>query len=140
MPNEFDIVGEIVVGTYRTTAALVRALGGFPSTLDLEPFIATANVLVNDVEATGATCLNGTKLELIERWLSAHFAKMNSPSLTSKSIAGASASFEGRVSNGVGLSLTSFGQQALALDCSGYLRNLDKPKPKMQWLGTIPDE
>ncbi len=138
MSNEFDVLSDgSTSGDYRTTEALVRALGSFPSTLSLDAYIATANILVDDVEATGATCLTAARLELIERWLSAHFAAVNAPKVTSKSIAGASSSFEGAAS-GQGLSLTRFGQQAMALDCSGYLRNLDKPKPKMTWLGTIP--
>ncbi len=138
MPNEFDVVSSgSGTAAYRTTPALVRALGGFPVSFDLDASIATANLLVDDVAATGDACLSPKKLELIERWLAAHFAALNSQKVVSKSIAGASASYEGSVSGGEGISLTRFGQQAMALDCSGYLRNLDKPKPKMEWLGTI---
>lgn len=133
----FNIVSDGSVGTYRTTVALVRVLGGFPSSLDLEPYLSSANVLVDDIAALNDTCMNAKKLELVERWLSAHFAKINSPSVTSKSIAGASASFEGKSTGGEGLMLTSYGQQAMALDCTGFLRNLNKPKGSMTWLGTI---
>lgn len=119
----------------RTTTGAVQALGNFPASLDLQPFIDTAVSIVDDIEALGDSCMNAAKLELVERWLSAHFASMLSPMATSKSIAGASMSFEG-VASGQGIASTRFGVQAMVVDCTGHLRRLENGPATMQWLGT----
>lgn len=123
----------------RTTEAAVRAISGIKDTVDVSSYIDVATNIVDDIEATGDSCLNDAKLELIERYLAAHFASLVNRRVTSKSIAGASTSFEGSVS-GEGFDLTPFGQQAKLLDCTGLLSELPLKKVSMTWLGTISDD
>lgn len=120
----------------RTTATAVRTIGGFPTSLDVDAFIETASSLVDEVAACAGSKLSDARLELIERWLSAHFAKIMSPDVISKSIAGASVSYDGRGKGGQGLSSTSYGQQALLLDSSGCLLKITSRRPVISWIGT----
>lgn len=88
----------------------------------LDPYIASATVIVDRV-ATCATAkgktLTSTELELIERWLAAHFYCMSDVTYQSRSTAGASASFTGQT--GMYLEGTRYGQMAVSLDYSGCL-------------------
>jgi hypothetical protein len=82
----------------RTTAGLVQKLLGddYDGTSDLTPYLETATVVVSRlaVEATNANrALSYTELELVERWLSAHFYTKMDPVYTSMSTGGASGSF-----------------------------------------------
>lgn len=132
-----DVIGgETASGTYRTTASAVRAVGGFPTSLNVDVFIETANILVDQVAACAGSKLTDRQLEMIERWLAAHFTKVMSPSATSKSIGGASTSYEGRGNSGMGLYQTSYGQHALILDTSGCLQKITAKRPTLSWGGT----
>lgn len=135
----------------RTTSGLVIGIlgrnydsdpeDGLPP--DLSPFMATATVIVDRV-ATCATAkgftLSSTELELIERWLTAHFYCVNDPLYTSRSTQGASGSFQtGQVLEGFGA--TEYGRQAIAMDYSGCLKNISlKQRASMSWLGKPPSE
>lgn len=108
---------------------------------DLDPFIETANNLVTDV-CTGSGYTNA-KLELIERWLSAHFYAIRDPRMTTKEsrgqLGGIRQQFESKVD--LGLNLTRYGQQAVILDSAGNLKQLESSSKqrkikKMFWLGT----
>jgi hypothetical protein len=129
----------------RTTTTAVQALlrsgvpdGGYDGVTDLQQFIDTAGVTVDRcvtmASAKGITML-ATELELMERWLAAHSYCQSDKQYASKSTAGASASFQGQT--GQGFETTYFGQQALRIDYSGCLRNLDKQqRAQAVWLGT----
>lgn len=125
----------------RTTSAAVEAVlqGDYDSTASppLSPFIETASAVVDRV-ATCATrkswALSSTELELIERWLAAHFYCQGDPAYVARSTAGASGSFTGQF--GMGLDNTRYGQQALAMDTSGCLAALAKGRRAgAAWLG-----
>lgn len=92
----------------------------------LTPYIDTAASIVDDLvdycDDNEITEPSAAKLELIERWLSAHSYCLSDKAFTSKSTAGASASFNGQT--GKGLTATLYGQQAVALDPTGYLQSL----------------
>ena len=117
----------------RTTSAAVIAVlqrdydaapevGSPPS---LTPYIDTASAIVDDIVAYGArygVTLADERLELIERWLSAHHYQQSDKGYASKSASGASASFQGQT--GKGLSSTKYGQSAIGLDTTGYLSSL----------------
>lgn len=93
----------------------------------LVPFIDTASSLVNKVstfDAANGSTLSSTDLELIERWLSAHFYAQSDQLYTSKSTGKASGSFQGQT--GMHLENTIYGQQAMLLDTSGYLSAVQK--------------
>ena len=120
----------------RTTESAVREIGDFSASLTLTPFIETASNLVDKVEECDTDGKNDDDdLELIERWLAAHFAAITNPQLTSKSLGSASSSFQ-KGTVGESLRATLFGQQALALDTSGCLDGFGKTKAKTGWLGT----
>lgn len=114
---------------------------------DLGPFIAAANSLV------GAVCLGSGysdfTLELIERWLAAHFYAVSDPRSTYEQAGSVSEKLEGKTD--LGLDFTRYGQQAKLLDYAGNLAKLGRDQVgkyarvamEMVWLGTddgsVPD-
>jgi hypothetical protein len=106
----------------------------------LEPFIETANQIVNDV--CGACDYSDAKFELIERWLAAHFYGCFDPQLLSETAGPVSAAYLWRT--GPMLSQTRQGQQAMMLDTSGKLSTWNSQAVKgtggqvvgVSWLGT----
>lgn len=104
----------------------------------LDPFIDTANDLVTRL-CTNSNYSDNT-LELIERWLSAHFYAVRDPRTTTEGAGGVSAGYESRVD--LGLNLTRYGQQAMLVDSDNNLAALNKrnqegvpPRPGVIWLG-----
>ena len=126
----------------RTTAAAVKAIVEVDATIsvDLAPYIETANALVTEV--CGDAGYNDSRLELIERWLSAHFYAVRDPRASSERAGPVSASYLNQV--GLGFAQTREGQQAMLLDTAGGLAKLNKdmelgrktPKPGVLWGGT----
>lgn len=113
----------------RTTAQQVDHLlaGEYDQKTKLSPYIETASVIVNwlatqDLAAEGL--LNAGQLELIERWLAAHYYQMSDPGYTTRSTAGASGGFQGQFTTG--FKMTRFGQTAMVLDVTGLLARRDK--------------
>lgn len=106
----------------------------------LSPYIEAATAIVDRVESCASEKeipLSATELELIERWLSAHFYQMSDQAYTSKSTGGASGSFKGQF--GAGFEITTYGQMALRLDYSGCLSAIDKRQTAGAfWLGKEP--
>lgn len=80
---------------------------------NLQPFIDTANVIVQDIDVS-----DELKTE-IEKWLAAHFASMRDQRVDSKSISDKSEDYEGET--GMGYQATRYGQQAMQLDPTGTL-------------------
>jgi hypothetical protein len=129
----------------RTTDTAVKAilLGNYDleDTPDLTAFMDSAAILIKRVEACDSNgVLDEEDLEIIERWLSAHFYSHADQLLQSKSTGDASASFQGRT--GMGLESTQYGQTAMNLDGSGCLEKINdqmkkggKPKPSINWMG-----
>lgn len=119
----------------RTNTVAVQAiLGGtnensnWDGITDLTPFIQTASAIVDRVN-TGAQSkpwanqgivLSAVELELIERWLSAHFYCVNDPLYMSQAAGGASGSYQRKI--GDGFEVTEYGRTACQLDYSGTLR------------------
>lgn len=106
----------------RTTAELVGGIIEVDPTISLDPFIDTANQLVTEV-CVGAGYADG-RLEMIERWLAAHFYAMRDPRATQEVARGVGQSLQSAVS--YGFKASHFGQQALRLDTAGGLAALDK--------------
>lgn len=86
--------------------------------------INTAHELI-DSQLTNKNIPTGL-LTQIEVWLSAHFAAMNDPRVRSENVAGVSSTYEG--TSGMGLQGSRYGQQAIALDYTGTLKNLGNLK------------
>jgi len=131
-----DIIGGSAVGagTYRATEVDVRTILGVNSSTSVILFISTANSLVNKVALCAGDELSNAELALIETWLAAHFFSILSPSVTSKSNAGGSVSYQ-RGQLGNRLESTAYGQQALILDTSGCLAEITGEKMELTWLG-----
>lgn len=129
----------------RTTDGAVRKLMDLDDDFDTAPFIEAANSLVNDV-CTGSG-YSDSKLELIERWLSAHMCAILDPPANIETADQVTAHYDSKVA--LGLNLTRWGQQAMRLDTDGNLAGLDNAmkkvvvpldpsggfKSKITWLG-----
>lgn len=127
----------------RTTEALVSGIIQVQEGVDLTPFIASANMLVTDV--CGDSDYSDDKLELIERWLSAHFYAIYDAQLSRAKAGSVSVGFQHKIN--YGLALTHWGQTALSLDTDGNLaaqENTNQVARRIRiqigWLGTERDE
>lgn len=136
----------------RTTDVLVGGIVELDADIPVAPFIESANILVNRV-CLGAKKADGTpyydeliaqdavELEMIERWLSAHFYCIRDPRAQFEGVSSIMTRFQTKVD--LNLSVTHYGQQAMALDTSGALSDFNKdltkggPKRKVGvwWLG-----
>lgn len=130
----------------RTTAAAVAALAedGSIDAAVVPPFLETANRLVTKLLAT-KDLLDDTDLELIERWLAAHFYKSAIMEASSETVEGVSEAKQYRL--GLVLLSTMWGQQACILDITGTLAAYSKAveqgkagRVKATWLGKEPTE
>lgn len=113
----------------RTTEELVAGIFEWDEEIPLLPFIVAANELVEEhcasaTKADGSLWHTDERLELIERWLSAHFAAIYSPRVRAESVSSLNTVFESKI--GFGLDLTRYGQQVKLLDSSGALAALDQ--------------
>lgn len=122
----------------RTTSDAVAAIVEIDSDIDLSPFIETANAIVTDICAPLG--YDDTRLELIERWLSAHFYRIRDQAIASEAAGSVSETFQYKIA--LDLKQTQYGQQAIALDTKGGLAAFNKrlelgtPKPGITWLGS----
>ena len=128
--------------TVRTTSISVQGIVEVDSAIALTPFIAAASSVVTSrcVDLYTTAVYSDETLELIERWLAAHFYLIRDRRAKSESMGGASASYHdaGRI----GLESTEYGQMAMALDTAGGLAALNKmmnnggvTSASIQWLG-----
>lgn len=109
---------------------------------DLTGQIASANVVVTRAASLASqkgVTLTSDELELMERWLAAHFYCVSDQTYASKSTDGASASFHGKTD--MNFESTRYGQSALNVDYSGALTNISKRQfARAVWLGKTADE
>jgi len=108
----------------RTSAELVAGIIEVDTDIDLDPFIEGASTLVDTVCAVAGdgAFYTAPELELIERWLSAHFYTVRDPRSSAES-AGVSSTYQSAVK--VGFSTSHYGQIAMRLDRAGGLAALD---------------
>jgi hypothetical protein len=125
---------------WRTTPDKVEAIiRDVDEDIDLRPFITVANTLVDKVAAADTDGEHGSSdLAEIERWLAAHFYESKDNELQEEKTEEASGKRVGEY--GMGLERTSYGQNALMLDTTGFLRKINKGvrRLKPQWLGKVP--
>lgn len=116
----------------RTTEAAVRLILDDDTTIDMTPFIEAASSMVDDV------CTNSgytsAKLELIERWLSAHFYHQRDKPLANEQAGSVGAGYQYKL--GLMLANTHYGQTAMMLDYKGNLAALSKRLEKGR-VGTV---
>lgn len=124
----------------RTSDVAVKAIIEVDDSISLDPFIETANELVTEVCAS-VTSYSSTRLELIERWLSAHFYAIRDPRRKMESAGSVRESYETQI--GLMLKETTYGQQAMMLDTAGGLAALSNSAEKkrvskvgISWLGS----
>lgn len=118
----------------RTTPSAVSEIIETDVDISLTPFIETASALVDEI------CVplgyDDARLELIERWLSAHFYAVRDMRLSGEGVGPIQANYQYRVD--LRLQVTIYGQQALILDTKGGLKTLNKDKVggfKFFWAG-----
>lgn len=121
----------------RTTSELVAGIIEVDPTIPLDPFITTASELVTELCSDKG--YSEARMELIERWLSAHFYTNRDPRPTREEAGPVSASYQSKVA--LNLSTSHYGQSALMLDTAGGLADLSKDLRKynlsVTWLGTV---
>lgn len=136
----------------RTTRAYVAAIidldpGIVPNDAAMEPFITVANEIVTEVctgDAGPDSPYTAERLELIERWLAAHFYAIRDPRTTSEKAGSVGEQYQSKVD--LGFNVTHYGQMAMRLDTNGGLAKLDedtkkgKPTISVFWPGTPADE
>lgn len=130
----------------RTTSGPVQKLLMDDYNLDdlpsLDPFIETANAVVSRVSAyatANSLTVTSVELELMERWLSAHFYAMSDQPLAESETQKAMGVFQGRT--GMYLEGTKYGQTALNLDFTGALSAVtSQNRVGGFWLGTTDSE
>lgn len=115
----------------RTTAGAVQKILGrdWDGETVLDPYIETASAVVDRVTACATAksiTLSSSLLELIERWMAAHYYTVMDPIYKSKNTEGAGASFNDR----------SYKEVAVELDYTGCLNAiLSKQRASVAWLG-----
>lgn len=131
----------------RTSDAQVRSILDVDSAGDnLVPYITVASDLVD--EQCVDSGYDDTRLEMIERYLSAHFYAINKRRTLQQGVAQAVNQTFDRVEVDLYLYNTVFGQHAMALDTAGNLaglinslmdvkKPLGPPKKKVRWLGSV---
>ena len=122
----------------RTTSVLVASIIEVDATIGVDPFILTASELVT--ECCSGVGYSSERLELIERWLAAHFYAVRDPRTTQERAGSVGAAYESKVD--LHLDLTRYGQQVLLLDTNGGLAALNRAilsggrRVSVTWLGT----
>ena len=110
----------------RTTSEEVALIIEVDGSISLTPFIEAANALVTEKCSTDD--YDATRLELIERWLSAHFYAIRDARPTNERAGSVGASYQSKVD--LGFDVTHYGQMAMRLDTAGGLAALNAEAKK----------
>jgi hypothetical protein len=123
----------------RTTDAAVQGIIETDSTITLTPFIEVASSMVDDHCVSSG--YSAAKLELIERWLAAHFYAVRDNRVHSEKAGSVAQQFQYKVD--LGLRVTIYGQQAMLIDSAGNLAAINANSnsgasgvASVSWLGT----
>lgn len=90
----------------------------------LAPFIVAASNIIDNACAVYTEDYSDADLELIERWLSAHFYCQNLAPRTAEGVGGVSEQFQRATA--LGFDNTHYGQMAMRLDRMGGLAELNE--------------
>lgn len=104
---------------YLTTADAVAGIIPVEDGDDVTPFIETADSIIQQLCTNSG--YSSVTLELIERWLSAHFYCMWNPEAKSETVKGVGSSYA--IDVGQNLAASRYGQQAMVIDTAGNLAN-----------------
>ena len=123
----------------RTTQSAVEEIIENSTSFDLTPFIEAANHIITKV--CTSTSYDATDLEIIERWLSAHFFAIYEARPTEERAGSVSARYQSKVD--LGFDVTHYGQMAMRLAYEGELAVLNEQSKKggkiiagLTWGGT----
>lgn len=110
------------------------------SAVNLKPFIDMANVLTDKVAARDSrSLLDSNDLMQIELCLAAHFYSLRDQRFTEKKTLDASGKYQGEW--GKGLEATDWGQQAMMLDETGFLAQMNAGgQVTIGWLGRAEED
>lgn len=126
----------------RTNSTLVGGIIEVDAAIPLTPFIDTANQLVTEKCAPSGK-LSDERLELIERYLSAHFYTLRDPRPTQEQAGDVQANYQSKVD--LFLCTSHYGQTAMMLDTTGGLSELNQEQKNgarvkrtltVTWLGS----
>lgn len=128
-----------------TSDAQVKSIADIDDAIDTTPFIETAHalvVLLCEGDKGPDPAYDAAHLELIERWLAAHFYHILDMRAASEKAGSVAISYQHEVD--LLLHQTMYGQQAMILDVNGGLANHNKEvedgtagrKGAVNWLGT----
>lgn len=126
----------------RTTAELVGKIVDVDEGVDVTPFIRAATMLTTRACGASGYTDDGedSEMEVIERWLAAHFYQISNNPLAFARAGSVAASFQYKVN--YDLRNTEYGQQAMMLDTAGNLaalNNANQTRKKVtiggDWLG-----
>jgi len=124
----------------RTTSVAVGLIIEVDSTIALTSFIEAANALVTEC-CGDVDDYDATRLELIERWLSAHFYTVRDMRAEREKAGDVSEQKQSSVD--LGFDTSHYGQMAMRLDTNGGLARLNEKVKKGKsgsvgttWLGT----
>lgn len=120
---------------YRTTAVQVQLLSDDFSDMtadQLEPHIASAHIVVTDQGIAADSATTSTKLELITRYLAAHFATVFVREATREKAGQVAVTYDGTAKSLGRIDSTRFGRNAIALDSTGALARLNVQTEKAQ--------
>lgn len=106
----------------RTTSDAVEEIVEVDASIPLTPFIEVASQVVTD-NCTESDYTD-EKLELIERWLAAHFYRIRDMAVASEKAGPVGQNYQYQL--GLNFQVTMYGQQALLLDNAGNLASLQK--------------
>lgn len=109
---------------YRTTYTAVGKIIEIDSSFDsdaFEPFIETANALVTECCSTDD--YDAARLELIERYLAAHFYTLRDPRAETEKAGSVSVKYQSKVE--LGFDTSHYGQMAMRLDTAGGLAKIN---------------
>jgi len=134
--------------TIRTTQAAVREIlaANWDGKSDLAGYIAGASMVVDQAvpwfgkrDRVMRQNYTSAQLELLERYLAAHFYCKSDPLYISKGNMGASGSFQRKTDDG--FQLTEYGRAACEMDTTGVLSAIGKRQVAgIAWAGRNRDE
>lgn len=127
--------------SYEVTSDDVAGIIEVDASISLTPFIAVASQMVTDICTGYDTAYTDTKLKLIAIWLSAHFYAIRDPRAADEKAGPVAISYQYKVD--LNLAVTTYGQQAMAIDTEGGLAALNgritsgkaRVTPSVTWLG-----
>ncbi len=117
----------------RTTEDLVKGIIEVDAQAwpDISPFIDAANEMVTELcatvtvnaDGTGPLYYNDHRLEVIERWLSAHFYALADQQVEFEKVSSLAQKYQVKID--IGLDQTKYGQMAMRLDTRGRLASIN---------------